>query len=180
MKDSEHKRGDSEALPTLRDNTPTPKGDRSLARKGEAGQGYSNSELESLYALSRMYLLAGETHSSEKIARGLTAVAPDFEKAWLLLSYLLLMKEDLNGVFAAARQALRIHTTSLEALLFLVISAFEGEDFQSGGTYLGEVADLLGQEDARPELRRVYESQTLRFEQRLKRKRTSTARERLG
>lgn len=131
-------------------------------------QGYSRSELEALYALGRTMLTSGDMGSAERIAKGLIGIAPDFSPAWLLLAYHALMQGKHNDTIFNARQALRVHPACIEALLFLVIGYFEIEDFQTGGTFLGEVAELVHGERGSPELKRLYDSQVIRFEERLR------------
>ncbi|MCB0328874.1 MAG: hypothetical protein KDD70_04405 [Bdellovibrionales bacterium] len=140
-----------------------PRSDTSLVR-----QGYSTNELQALYALSRSYVTGGQLGLAERIAKGLVAVAPEFAQAWLILAYTALMREDYNEAIFSARQTLRIIPTSTEALLFLVISYFQADDFQTGGTYLGEVADLIRSEAIKPEVKKLYDSQVIRFEERLR------------
>ena len=144
-------------------SVPMPRGDASLVR-----QGYSQSEIEALYALARTFLASGETGPSERMSKGIVSVAPEFAPAWLMLAYIYLMQENRNETIFSARQALRAQPNSVEALLFLVIAYFQAEDFQTGGTFLGEVAELVHGERGTPELRRLYDSQVIRFEERLK------------
>lgn len=133
-----------------------------------ARHGYSATELNALYSLSRVFLEGGEIATAERVARGIVSVEPKFIDAWLTLAYVALMREDLDEVIHSAKKALALKESSVEALLLLVIAYFQLKDFQTGGTYLGEVSDRLGVERVRPELRGLYDAQVLRFEERLR------------
>ncbi len=78
------------------------------------------------------------------------------------------MREDIDEVIRTAKKVLALKASSLEALLVLVIAHFQLDDFQTGGTYLGEVSDRLAVERARPELHRIYDAQVIRFDERLR------------
>ncbi|MCB0321518.1 MAG: tetratricopeptide repeat protein [Bdellovibrionales bacterium] len=133
-------------------------------------QGYSDEEYVALYALAREFLATGDLPSAERIARGLVALQPRFSSAWMIQAYIALMREDLSQAIHFAREALKHDSTMCEALLCLVIAYFNLEDYQSGGTYLGEVSDLIDGRKVSPELRNVYQSQMARFQLRLGRK----------
>ena len=142
----------------------TPRGDITTRSSSHiARHGYSATELNALYSLSRVFLESGEIATAERVARGIISVEPDFIDAWLTLAYVALMREELDEAIHSAKKALALRDSSLEGLLLLVIA-----HFQSGGTYLGEVSDRLAVERARPELRRLYDAQVIRFEERLR------------
>lgn len=146
-----------------------PRGDVMPRSSGQImRQGYSATELNALYALSRVFLESGEIATAERVARGIISVEPDFIDAWLTLAYVALMREDLDEAIYSAKKVLTLKDSSLEGLLFLVIAHFQLNDFQTGGTYLGEVSDRIAVERARPELRRLYDAQVIRFEERLR------------
>ena len=77
------------------------------------------------------------------------------------------MREDFDQTIFAARQALRAEPHLLEALLFLVIAYFNAEDFQSGGTHLGEVTDLCKPSEMTPRQKKIYDALVLQFQKRL-------------
>ncbi|NBW39734.1 hypothetical protein EBR25_01890 [bacterium] len=141
----------------------SPRGDRAIVRHG-----YSTTELDALYSLSRIFIESGEIATAERVARGLVSIEPTHVNAWLVIAYASLMREDYGETISAAHRALELRNSSMEALLFLVLAHFQLKDFQTGGTYLGEVSDrLAASERMRPELRQLYEAQVLRFEERL-------------
>lgn len=147
----------------------TPRGDITTRSSSHiARHGYSATELNALYSLSRVFLESGEIATAERVARGIISVEPDFIDAWLTLAYVALMREELDEAIHSAKKALALRDSSLEGLLLLVIAHFQLNDFQAGGTYLGEVSDRLAVERARPELRRLYDAQVIRFEERLR------------
>ena len=77
------------------------------------------------------------------------------------------MRDDFDQTIFSARQALRVEPHLLEAQLFLVIAYFNAEDFQSGGTHLGEVTDLCKPEEMSPRQKKIYDSLVLQFQRRL-------------
>lgn len=140
------------------------------SERGVIKHGYSLQELTALYDIGRSLILSGELAKAELIANGLGVVGVDFSHGWLLQAYVAMMREDFDRSIFCARQALRVEPKLPEALLILVISYFNLQDFQTGGTYLGEVADLLSTTDLTPDIRKIYETQVIRFQKRIQNK----------
>ena len=130
-------------------------------------KGYSSEEIAHIYELGRLFLENGYLRKGEIVMRGLTAVAPAFLPAWLGLCYVYLTGQRFDAALLAARQALRSDPLSPESMLFLVIALLATGDYNTAGTYLGEVKELVdsGQIE-NPALSRLFYSQLQRFQNR--------------
>ncbi|MCB0336737.1 MAG: hypothetical protein KDD62_10545 [Bdellovibrionales bacterium] len=130
-------------------------------------RGYSDAEVENLYALGRFYLENGELGKAKNIMAGLVEVAPDYYHAWLGLAYIHIYQENYDQAIFASRQALRANPQSIAALLYQVACLLCVGDYNAAGTYLGEVGEKIeaGKVD-RPELLRFYKAQLARYNNR--------------
>jgi tetratricopeptide (TPR) repeat protein len=106
-------------------------------------RGYSIEEIDAIYDLGRLYLTSGNLQAAENIMQGLVSVVPDYAPAWLGLSYINGMNHNHDAALFAARQAVRIDATATEAQLYLISCLLTVEDFNTAGTYLGEVGDKI-------------------------------------
>jgi Tfp pilus assembly protein PilF len=143
-------------------NNPNPRGALEQGRKG-----YSEEEIECIYRLAYAGLENGNLKQAELIALGLIEVAPSFIPGWLALAYVRGQDGNFAGAQAASEQALRIDGESIEAMLFLVSYLLTNGDLQSAGTYLGEVADRIDNNQLTdPTLIRFFRAQMLRYQTR--------------
>lgn len=130
-------------------------------------RGYSDDEILHIYELGRLCLENGDVRRAESILSGLTYIAPDFAPAWLGMSYVHIQAKNHDAALQAARQALRLDAESVEAMLFLISCLLTHGDYNSAGTYLGEVADRIdGGSVDRPNLVRFYRAQLARYQNR--------------
>lgn len=140
-----------------------------LPAKGgnETRRGYSDEEISAIYELGRLYLESGLFPAAENIMRGLTEVVPEFAPAWLGLCYLHTQNRNNDAALLAARQAVRMDARSVEAQLFLVACFLTSGDYNSAGTYLGEVGEAieLGGVD-NPNVIRFFKAQLARYQSR--------------
>lgn len=128
-------------------------------------RGYSVDELEALYALGRHYIEIGKFFSAKNIFSGLIVVAPDFIKGWLGMAVTALLNGNLNEASGAVRQLLRADPASLIGQLLLINVQLAQKDFNSAGTALGEISELLESgSSVSPNLSRIYKSLLVRFE----------------
>ena len=143
-------------------NNPNPKGALEQGRKG-----YTDEEIECIYRLAYAGLENGNLKQAELIVLGLIEVAPNFIPAWLALAYVRGQDGNYAGAQSASEQALRIDGESIEALLFTVSYLLTNSDMQSAGTYLGEVADRIDNNQLTdPTLIRFFRAQMLRYQNR--------------
>ena len=128
-------------------------------------RGYSEEELANIYQLARLFIETGNLLRAETVVLGLISVAPDFSPAWLANAYIQAMRQDYAAAAQSAREVLRIEEISVEARLFLAICALNSSDYNSAGTHLGEVSDLIqaGQLNDAAVIR-LYKIQMARFE----------------
>lgn len=132
-----------------------------------AGRGYSDEEISNIYELGRLYLESGNIKAGENIMRGLTEIAPGFNPGWFGLSYIQSMNKNHDAAIAAARQALRNDQNSVEAQLFLVSYLLTVGDFNSAGTYLGEVGEIIDTRSIENQnIVRFYRAQLARYQSR--------------
>lgn len=129
--------------------------------------GYTEEEILSIYELGRLSLENGNILSAEVIMHGLNEVAPDFPAAWLATSYINIQHKDYDSAIYAAKQALRIAPEFTEAVLFLSACLMTTGDYNSAGTYLGEVGEKIdtGSID-NPSIIRFYKAQLARYQNR--------------
>ena len=118
--------------------------------------GYSDDEVSHLYELGRFMLENGELRRAESVFLGLNKAAPDFASAWLGMSYVHIHDKNWDEAIHCARQALRIQPDSNVAMLYLVACLLTTGDFNSAGTYLGEVGERI-------EVGQVKNSAVIRF-----------------
>ncbi|MCB0339917.1 MAG: hypothetical protein KDD53_09945 [Bdellovibrionales bacterium] len=130
-------------------------------------RGYSDEEVSHVYELGRLYLESGDLAKADSIFQGIVVVAPDFWPAWLGLSYIAVVTERFDQALNSARSALRVMPDSVEAVLFLVSSLISSGDFNTAGSYLGEIAEKIesGGVD-NPNVIRFYRAQLARYENR--------------
>lgn len=130
-------------------------------------RGYSDEEIANIYELARFSLENGDWHRAEAIASGLVEVAPDFAPAWLSLAYIRIQNKAYEAAIQAASQALRVNPELAEAQLFLVACLLTTGDYNSAGTYLGEVGERIESGQVRdPNVIRFYRTQLARFQSR--------------
>ena len=118
--------------------------------------GYSKDEISHLYELGRFTLENGELRRAESVFLGLNHVAPDFAPAWLGMAYIHIHDKNWDEAIHCSRQALRIQPDSNEAMLYLVACLLTTGDYNSAGTYLGEVGERI-------EIGQVSNSAVIRF-----------------
>ena len=131
-------------------------------------RGYSEEELANIYELGRFCLENGDFRRAEVIFNGVTAVAPDFAPAWLGKAYLHTQGRNFDEAVEASRQALRVEPDSVVAMLFLVTSLLTVGDYNSAGTYLGEVSERMESANLHPNVVRFFKAQLARFQTRRK------------
>lgn len=130
-------------------------------------RGYANEEIGNIYELARLFLENGQLRRAETLLLGITEVAPDFAEGWLALSYVHTCHEQNNEAIFAARQALRIKPDFDEAMLFLIAGLMSAEDYNSAGTYLGEIAERIESGAiTHPQLKRFYKALLARYKNR--------------
>ena len=130
-------------------------------------RGYSDEEIAHLYELARFSLETGETRRAELIATGLVEVAPEFEPGWLCLATVHLHGRAYEAAIGAAKQAHQLNPDSVVALLLLVTASLATGDYNSAGTFLGEVGERIdaGAVEDQNALR-FYRAQLARFQAR--------------
>lgn len=130
-------------------------------------RGYSEEEITSIYELGRLLIENGSLKQAESIFQGLIEVAPEFVPGWLGLAYLHIHQNNSETGLITAQQAVRLDAESCEAMLFLVICLLSTGDYQSAGSYLGEIGDRVesGSID-NPNVIRLFRAQMARYEHR--------------
>ena len=106
-------------------------------------KGYSIEEVEGFYALGKLYLETGNIHQASSIFDGLVETFPDFFPALLAQSVTSLIDSDYTEAIQSAQRVLDAEPQLIEGLLLLVIGMLRTENYNSAGTYLGEVRELL-------------------------------------
>ena len=130
-------------------------------------RGYSDEELGHIYELGRLSLEAGNVRRAEVVFAGLTAVAPEYEPAWLGLSTVFLYEKNYEEALRAARQAMAVNVDSVEAILLLITCLLSTGDYTNAGMYLGEVGERLARvSSANPNVARFYRAQLARYQTR--------------
>lgn len=133
----------------------------------KAKRGYSFQEISNIYELGRFFLENGDIHRGEAIMLGLTHVAPEFMPSWLGLAYVNIHVGNFEQALQASRQAYRLDPDSLVAILFLVSCLMSQGDYNTAGTYLGEVSDKIeGGFVTHPNVIRFYKAQLIRYQDR--------------
>ncbi|RIL09551.1 MAG: hypothetical protein DCC75_06260 [Proteobacteria bacterium] len=130
-------------------------------------RGYSDDEVKAIYALARFCIENGDLNRAALLVQGLKEVSPEFGPLWLMQAYIDMLSGSYESATAAASQALKIWPESVEAELFLAASALATGDYNSAGTFLGEVREKVesGQIDD-PNIVRFYRTQLVRFQSR--------------
>lgn len=130
-------------------------------------RGYLEDEVRHLYALARFWLEAGDLRGAEIVGEGLTQVAPNFGPGWLLLAYTRLAAGDIEKGHEYSRRAIAVAPDGMEAMLYLVCCLLSVGDYNSAGTYLGEVGERIEAGAAEsPALIRFFRAQLARFQTR--------------
>jgi hypothetical protein len=130
-------------------------------------RGYTDAEIESIFALGRLFVESGSFSRAVVILKGLTEVVPDYAPAWLALGYISIMNGEYEQALGHSGQVLRRNPTQPEAMLMNVICSLCTGDINSAGTYLGELKDAIdGEMINNPQLVRLYQSQLVRFQSR--------------
>jgi len=130
-------------------------------------RGYTDEEITHIYALGRFSLGNGQLRKAELLFQGITEIAPDFVPAWLGLAYAQIYNEDLKAAITSSQRALKMNPDSVEAMLFLVSSLLTTGDFNTAGTYLGEVGEkIAGNAIDNPNVIRFYKAQLARYQSR--------------
>jgi hypothetical protein len=132
---------------------------------GPLRRSYSEEEIGQIYEVGRLCMENGLPRRTEKIMLGLVEVAPDFLPGWLGVCLVHYLNKNLEAGLSAARQAVKLSPSSPEALLFLVIFLLNTGDFNTAGTYLGEIRERIESglvED--PNIIKLYKAQTVRFQ----------------
>ena len=128
-------------------------------------RGYSDEEVVDRYELGKLLLESGQYRRAEAIFSGLNEVAPQFAPAWLGTAYLRSTSGTFDGALSAAKQALRLESESLEAMLFVAAMSLTLKDFSTAGTYLGEVGERIEQGKAlNPNVTRFFKMQMARYQ----------------
>lgn len=128
---------------------------------------YSEEEVAALYELARLLLENGDHRRAEIILTGITEAAPDFYPAPLAKSYIAIHERDFEKGVTLARQALRLEPESVPAMLFLASALLSTGDYNTSGTYLGEIGERIesGVVD-HPNIIRFYRAQLVRYQDR--------------
>ena len=128
-------------------------------------RGYTDEEILHIYELARVFLESGQLKRAEAIFTGLTEIAPEFAPAWLGLSYIHIQNKAYETATWAARTALQNDAEFIEAMLYLVACLLFAGDFNTAGTFLGEVGERIesGSVD-NPDVVRFYQMQLARYE----------------
>ena len=128
---------------------------------------YLDEEVDHIYELGRFCLENGDLQAAQVIMEGLVEVAPDFVPAWLALGCLQVFAKDYESAARTISQAVRIEPQSSVAMLLLASCLLTTGDFNSAGTYLGEVSEQVESglvED--PHVVRFFNTQISRYQNR--------------
>ena len=130
-------------------------------------RGYSQDELEQIYELAKACLEIGQVRRAEILFSGLNEVAQDFGPAWLGSCYIQILHSNYDLATTAAQQALRSDPESTEAMVYLAAVFLTTGDFNSAGTYLGEVGERIEMGKVQnPHTIRAYKMQLARYQSR--------------
>jgi hypothetical protein len=130
----------------------------------EISRRYSDSELQAIFEVGRLHIVAGEIGAGEAIFRGLSEVSADYLPAWLGIAYARYLEGDFEAGLQAARQAIRIEPNSISGLLMLVNGLLCTEDINSAGAFLGEVREQLEVSTPSAEHRKLYKMLLARYQ----------------
>jgi hypothetical protein len=106
-------------------------------------KGYSLEQIESIYALGQLYLETGNLRQASVIFDGLIHLVPNLAPASIGQAIIALFERDFMQGAAAARRASESDSQVAEATLLLVIAMFGLGDYNSAGTYLGEIREAM-------------------------------------
>ncbi|WKZ57176.1 MAG: hypothetical protein QY326_00510 [Bdellovibrionota bacterium] len=130
-------------------------------------RGYSDEEIAHIYELGLFFFENGDIRRGEIIMTGITEVAPDFQPAWLGLSYVQLQAGNYEAATRSAQHALKVDPVSVPAMLLLVACALTTGDATAAGTYLGEIGERIDSgEVSDPDILRFYRGQLARYQAR--------------
>ena len=127
-------------------------------------RGYSNQEIGSIYELARLFMEGGDFRRAELILLGLREVSPDFAPARLALALVHYSKNEFELGIECVKQALKFIPGMPEAVLILAAGLMQLKEFNSAGTYLGELGERIeaGQIEE-PKILRIYKALLLRY-----------------
>lgn len=130
-------------------------------------KGYSQEELECIYALGRFHLENGSLSEALTIMNGLCEVAAESVLGWLGLAYIDFMSARYDAALKNSQQALKVDTSSVEAQLLVITCLLTLGDFNTAGSMLGEIGERIeSQQISNPNLVRFFKSQLARYESR--------------
>lgn len=130
-------------------------------------RGYTDDEVLTIYELARFLLEAGDIRRAEAIILGLIEVVPEFSLAWLAQAYIQTAAKDYEGALESARQALKCEPDLVQAQMYLVVCAMILGDYNTAGTYLGEVGEKVENGEIFDQtIIRFFNAQLARFQQR--------------
>ena len=130
-------------------------------------RGYSDEEILHIYELGRLFLENGDLSRGEAVMHGLNEIAPDFSPAWLGMSYIHFHSKNLEQAVECARKAVKLDPNFNEALLTMVAALMSLGDYNTAGTYLGELGEKVETsviDD--PKVIRFYRAQLARYQTR--------------
>lgn len=131
------------------------------------GRGYSEEEINNIYALGRLFLENGDSRRAMLVFHGLTEVATDFVPAWLGLATISLEEGEFDGSIQALYKALEFDAESNVAMLLLVSCLISVGDYTRAGTYLGELGDRIESWDLNSFAeKQFYNAQLARYQSR--------------
>lgn len=130
-------------------------------------RGYSADEVAHIYELGRFFLETGATRRAETIFQGLTEAAPDFALGWLGMAVVHIYLDDYQEAVLSAQRALKVDSQLSPAMLVLSACHLTLGDYNSAGTLLGEVGELIENGQVRnPDLVRFFRIQFVRYQNR--------------
>lgn len=130
----------------------------------ELSRRYSDAEVQAIFEVGRLQVVAGEIGAGEAIFRGLTDVAPDYLPAWIGIAYARYIEGDFEAGLQAARQAVRVDPNSIAGLLMLVNGLLCTDDINSAGAFLGEAREQLEVSAPPAEHRKLYKLLLARYQ----------------
>ena len=139
--------------------------ERQKALSEHIRRGYSNNEIEELFALAHLFLSIGSIHKAETILKGVVNIAPSYSAAFLGLSYVSIMKEDISEAIKHAETALVADTDSIEAILYLAALLMTSGDNARAGAFIGEAGEMLEKAQLKnASVRKFYNMQLTRYQ----------------
>lgn len=107
------------------------------------GSGYSDDELNAIYALGRLQLELGNIRQGESIFNGLNEIVPDYVPSWLGTACCHVLNKNFDAAVFASRQAVRIDPENAPGLLLLSAALLATADYSGAGTVLGEISERI-------------------------------------